>query len=183
MRVRLLPHYTIEDWERWEGRWELIEGIPYAMSPMPTPKHQRISLLIGSLLEEELEECEKCVSLISVDWVISEDTVLEPDNLIVCSEDLERDLFSKERLEFPPVVVFEILSPSTREKDRITKFQIYEERGVKYYVMVDPDTEEAEVYRLRDGKYELAGRFQKEGEFTFDLGKCRAKLNFSRIWR
>ena len=147
MKVKLLPHYTVEDWERWEGRWELIEGIPYSMLPMRTPKHQRISLLIGSLLEKE-KGCEKCVSLISVDWVITEDTVLEPDNLIVCSDDL-----------------------------------IYEEQGVKYYVTVDPEREEVEVYQLEDGKYKLAGRFQRSGEFTFDLGTCGAKLNFSKIWR
>ena len=183
MKVKLLPYYTIEDWENWEGRWELIEGIPYAMSPMPTPKHQRISLLIGSLLEEELGECEKCVSLISIDWVVSEDTVLEPDNLIVCSENLEKDLFSQKRLHFPPKAVFEILSPSTREKDRITKFQIYEEQGVKYYVIVDPDSQEVEVYQLKEGNYELACKFKRDGEFTFDLGECRAKLNFSKIWR
>ncbi len=183
MKVKFLPYYTIEDWENWEGRWELIEGIPYAISPMPTPKHQRISLLIGSLLEEELEECEKCVALISIDWVISEDTVLEPDNMIVCSEDLERDLFSQKRLYFPPKAVFEILSPSTQEKDRITKFQIYTKQGVKYYAIVDPDTQEVEAYQLKGGKYELAGKFQRDGKFTFDLGECKAKLNFSKIWR
>ena len=183
MKVKLLPYYTIEDWERWEGRWELIDGIPYAMSPMPTPKHQLISSNIARFLAQELEECEKCVALISIDWVVSEDTVLEPDNLIVCSDDLERDLFSQKRLHFPPKVVFEILSSSTREKDRITKYQIYEEQGVKYYVIVDPDSEEVEVYHLNEGKYELADKFKRDGEFTFDLGECRAKLNFSKIWR
>ncbi|TCK06622.1 hypothetical protein [Phorcysia thermohydrogeniphila] len=28
-----LPHYTYEDYKHWEGKWELIEGIPYAMCP------------------------------------------------------------------------------------------------------------------------------------------------------
>ncbi len=183
MKVRLLPHYSVEDWEQWEGRWELIEGIPYAMSPMPTPKHQLISTNICTLLKEELEECENCVCLISIDWQISEDTVLEPDNLIVCSENLEEELFSKKRLYFPPKVVFEILSPSTREKDRLTKYEIYEREGVSYYVLIDPDTEEVEIYRLEEGKYRELARFRREGEFTFDLGRCRAKLDFSKIWR
>ena len=31
-----LPHYTYEDYLCWEGRWELINGIPYAMTPAPT---------------------------------------------------------------------------------------------------------------------------------------------------
>jgi len=30
--VKLLPHYTYSDYENWEGQWELIDGIPYAMS-------------------------------------------------------------------------------------------------------------------------------------------------------
>ncbi len=38
--VKLLPYYTYEDYCRWEGRWELIDGIPFAMSPAPTPRHQ-----------------------------------------------------------------------------------------------------------------------------------------------
>lgn len=34
--VRILPHYTYSDYCNWEGRWELIEWIPYAMSPAPS---------------------------------------------------------------------------------------------------------------------------------------------------
>ena len=26
-----LPAYTYEDYQHWEGDWELIEGIPYAI--------------------------------------------------------------------------------------------------------------------------------------------------------
>ena len=33
------PHYTYEDYLLWEGRWELIEGMPYAMSPTPVIDH------------------------------------------------------------------------------------------------------------------------------------------------
>ena len=34
------PYCDVSDYEVWEGDWELIEGIPYAMSPVPTMKHQ-----------------------------------------------------------------------------------------------------------------------------------------------
>ncbi|HSV11108.1 MAG TPA: hypothetical protein VLI68_10085 [Hanamia sp.] len=34
--VKLLPHYTYEDYCHWEGRWEVIDGIPYAMIPAPS---------------------------------------------------------------------------------------------------------------------------------------------------
>jgi len=48
---RELPHYTYEDYSNWEGRWELIQGIPYAMSPSPSYTHQRISQKIARLLD------------------------------------------------------------------------------------------------------------------------------------
>lgn len=35
--VKLLPYYTYKDYCNWEGRWELIEGIPFAMSRTSTP--------------------------------------------------------------------------------------------------------------------------------------------------
>jgi Uma2 family endonuclease len=35
---------TIEDWAGWDGRWELIHGVPYAMTPSPGFEHQRISV-------------------------------------------------------------------------------------------------------------------------------------------
>ncbi|MEP6596015.1 MAG: hypothetical protein ABJA71_08705 [Ginsengibacter sp.] len=40
------PHYTYDEYCQWEGRWELIEGMPYAMSLLPVPEHQRFSLRI-----------------------------------------------------------------------------------------------------------------------------------------
>lgn len=40
--IRILPHYTYEEYCKWEGRWELIDGIPFAMSPAPLPEHQLI---------------------------------------------------------------------------------------------------------------------------------------------
>ncbi len=36
------PGYTVDDWQTWEGRWELINGVAYDMTPAPSPEHQRI---------------------------------------------------------------------------------------------------------------------------------------------
>ena len=175
----LYPHYTYEDYRSWEGRWELIRGVPYAMTPLPRPRHQRLSGRIHYLLEEALEEagCPECVALLPVDWKISEDTVVQPDNLVYCGELPEEDFITK-----PPVVIFEVLSPSTARKDRILKFALYEEAGVKYYVLVDPDRNEAEVFRLKEERYLREGIFS-EGLYTFDLGPCRLNFNFQRLFR
>lgn len=44
--IKILPHYTYEDYRQWERQWELIDGIPFAMSPAPTPRHQ---LIVGNI--------------------------------------------------------------------------------------------------------------------------------------
>ena len=55
LSIKDIPTYNYDDYLNWEGRWELINGIPYAMSPMPYPKHQRISNNISWQLTELLK--------------------------------------------------------------------------------------------------------------------------------
>ena len=86
LKIEDLPHYNYYDYSKWEGKWELIKGIPYAMTPAPVIKHQRLNSKIDRYLGELLKKCEKCEALLPVDWVIEEDTVVQPDNLVVCSE-------------------------------------------------------------------------------------------------
>ncbi|MCP5054464.1 MAG: Uma2 family endonuclease, partial [bacterium] len=81
-----LPHYTYDDYAQWEGRWELIRGIPYAMTPAPVIRHQEISVNIIWQLKERLKECNTCSVLLPVDWQVAEDTVVQPDVLVVCGE-------------------------------------------------------------------------------------------------
>jgi len=174
--VKILPHYTYDDWLNWEGQWELIDGIPYAMSPMPVPKHQRIA---GNLTTEfgiELKKCKECNAYQPVDYKITEDVIVQPDMLIVCGK------IDKKFLDFPPILVAEILSPSTALKDKHSKFQIYEEQHIKYYLIISPDKEEVEVYTIEDGAYQLK-QTGKEFVYTFSFAEnCTATIDFKEIW-
>jgi Uma2 family endonuclease len=117
---KILPHYTYADYLLWKGQWELIDGIPYAMSPMPRPEHQRIAGNLHAELRSALKESKcDCTVYQPIDYKIEEDTVLNPDLLIVCKP------ITKQFLDFAPEVVVEILSPSTALKDRHTKYEIY----------------------------------------------------------
>jgi hypothetical protein len=86
LQMEDLPHYTYDDYIQWEGKWEIINGIPYSMVPAPVKKHQWISSEIVWQLKEQLKDCPKCEVLLPVDWPISEDTVVQPDLLVVCDE-------------------------------------------------------------------------------------------------
>ena len=84
--VRILPYYTYEDYSLWEGRWELIEGIPYAMSLAPTPRHQWIVVNMVSELRAAIKKskCKHCKVYDFIDVKVEEDTILQPDASIVC---------------------------------------------------------------------------------------------------
>lgn len=173
---RLLPHYTYADYLHWEGQWELIEGIPHAMSPAPGMRHQDVSGNLFSIFKDALsrQEC-NCKVFLPIDYRVNEDTVLQPDLLIVLNPVMGK--FISE----PPALVVEILSPSTALKDRNNKLHIYETQKIPYYLIVDPDKNIVEVYSLNDeGEYALAPLLNT---YTFDLpGHCSIELDVARIW-
>lgn len=171
-----LPHYNYDDYSQWEGKWEIINGIPYAMVPAPSIKHQDLCVEIVFHLKSILKNCGRCKVLLPVDWQITDDTVVQPDVLVVCADQLE-DV----KLTTTPVLVFEVLSPSTNQKDRVLKYRLYEEAGVKYYCIVDPVNYSAEVFELGDNKYRDAGGF-KEGKMVLHLGPCSIYLDFGEIF-
>ncbi len=171
-----LPHYNYEAYVQWEGRWELIHGVAHAMSPTPNIMHQAISQNIASQLARALENCQECHALLPVDWKIDEETTVQPDNLVVCGE-LEPAAY----LSKAPTLIFEILSKSTAKKDRITKFNLYEQESVRYYIIVDPTERLAKVYHLQDGRYIKLLDASKD-TVEFHLGKCSVLFDFSKIW-
>lgn len=174
--VKILPHYIYEDYVQWEGRWELIDGIPYAMSPAPVPKHQWVSTNLATEFRVALKNCKNnCRVYQPLDYKITDDTILQPDMLVVCGE------IYKKFLDFPPALVAEILSPSTALKDRHTKFEIYQLQGVPYFLIINCDIEIVEIYRLQNGTYELADSGRK-AQFTFQFGNCSVPIHFSEIW-
>lgn len=176
--VKLLPYYTYKDYCNWEGRWELIDGIPFAMSPAPTPRHQWLVYNIAFEFKTALKKskCKHCKMYDFLDVKIEEDTILQPDSLIVCKP------ITKKFLDFPASLVVEILSPATSLKDRHTKFSLYEQFGIKYYLIVDEVKEEVEIYCLENSKYILQKNSQ-DIPFTFSLDNdCKIDVLLKNIW-
>ncbi|MEO6733395.1 MAG: Uma2 family endonuclease [Ferruginibacter sp.] len=169
------PYYTYEDYCQWEGKWELIEGMPYAMCPAPVPAHQRTSLLLSRRLDEALEVCKHCTAYLPLDWKITEDTIVQPDLLIVCNK------IEKKFLDFAPALVVEILSPATASKDRGEKMELYQSQQVKYYLIVDPQFKKVEIYECVDSQYQLVSVGPETYLFSFP-NTCTAQVNLLDIW-
>ena len=176
--VKLLPYYTYADYCNWEGRWELIEGIPFAMSPVPNLRHQWVGSNIIYELKRAIKEtkCKHCKVYEFIDVKIAEDTIVQPDCTIICKP------AKKNFLDFPPSLVVEILSEATALKDRRTKFSIYENFGIQYYLIVDPEKELAEIYSLKNSKYILQKHFS---DVPFNLllaDECKIKIVIKNFW-
>ena len=176
IKKEYLPNYTYDDYVQWEGDWELIYGVPYAMAPAPMIKHQSISNKIAWQLQNVLQECKVCQALLPIDWKIDDSTVVQPDNLIICHTPQNEAYIKK-----APKVIFEILSKSTATVDKNLKYELYEKEGVNYYIIVDPNESIAKVYKLKDGKYiKLCDAYEDSVDFT--LNECAFTFDFSKVW-
>ena len=172
------PRYTYKEYLKWEDKWELIDGYPYMMAPAPTIEHQSISFKIAKELDFMLENCSLCQALLPVDWKINDETVVQPDNLVICHKPKNKNYITK-----APKIIFEVLSKSTAKKDTGIKFELYESEGVNYYIIVDPDEKIAKAYELKEGRYIKMGDFSDE-KIKFDISTCKKQLTFNmkKIW-
>ena len=178
LAMKDLPHYTYDDYVEWEGKWELIEGVPYAMAPAPSFEHQSISQKIAYELQRNINDCKYCRALLPVDWQIAEDTVVQPDNLVVCGP-----VHAGKKLSTTPRLIFEILSPATARKDRGLKYRLYEAAGVRYYAIVSPLQKSTDIYKLEDGKYTLVFEADEKSRFVFDVDEgCRIDFDFTGLF-
>jgi Uma2 family endonuclease len=173
---KYLPRYTVEDYRLWEGDWELIEGIAYAMAPSPFGKHQKVIAELIVQLSDQIKPCDKiCRIYPELDWIISDDTVLRPDLVIIC-KDIE------EYLKETPEVVVEVVSKSTAQKDEHLKFEIYQREKVPYYILVYPDLEKVRGFKLIDRKYD---KFFDSDDGTLKItlkNGCTAEVNVKELF-
>ena len=176
MSLAYFPIYTYEDYKKWDGDWELIDGYPYAMAPAPVRKHQYIASLINHQLMENLEECEECEVLIEEDYLVDDSTVLRPDIVVSC-DDPHKEYISK-----APEIIVEIISPTTKLKDENLKFSIYEREKVKYYILVYPDELKAKIFKHNGERFIKEGVFERE-TYEFNDVTCYAKIDFERVFK
>jgi Uma2 family endonuclease len=132
---------TVDEFLAWaegqEGRWELYNGVPYAMAAEQTG-HGEVKYLVQTALVQGIRKAGlPCHMLPDAATVrISEYVAHEPDALVYCGEKLPRNT-----IEVPnPVIVVEVASPSTRKIDAALKLTGYFSlASVHHYLIVDPE--------------------------------------------
>jgi Uma2 family endonuclease len=154
--VETQEHYTYKDYLEWEDglrRWELFDG-EAMMLAAASPEHQRISRRLAYQFATFLEG-KNCEIFPAIDVRLfpdddeSDDVLYVPDLALVC----DKDALDNRAYKGPPLLVVEILSPSTSNYDQWVKLANYQLAGVQEYWIVDPETRQMQVCLLRDGKY------------------------------
>ena len=73
--------------------------------------------------------------------------MVEPDISVVC----DKSKLDQYGCKGAPDLVIEILSPSTRRRDRLVKWNLYQRAGVREYWLVNPEEQSVQVMLLDNG--------------------------------
>jgi Uma2 family endonuclease len=150
--AREYKRYTVDEFMSWDEsiRAELYDG-ELRMMANPTTRHQRVLNRINVQLSLFLrgKPCEVFPAPYGVRLSDREDTVFEPDIIVVC----DKTKLDRMMCNGAPDLVVEILSPSSVRYDKIRKYDKYREAGVREYWIVDPDKNTLQANILLDGRY------------------------------
>ena len=99
-----------------------------------------------------------------------------PDLVVFCGEpEFEDDTFDT---LLNPVVIIEVLSPSTETYDREEKFGYYKQlSSLKEYILVSQDKVHVEHYQLQEMQWELKEFHALQDTLTLSSIDCKLSLN------
>lgn len=157
---------------------EILDG-ELVVTPAPSPLHQRVS----KRLQRQLEDYFEARGLGEVfnaplDAILGPHDVVEPDILIVT----DTATISTRAIERAPMLVVEILSPSTERTDRTRKRDRYAVSGIEHYWLVSIEERSVLCLRLSRGTYVVAAEGRGDtGLVHPDWGDLR--LDLAALWR
>jgi Uma2 family endonuclease len=169
MSIAAKKPMTVDDFLVWaegrEGRWELHEGELVAMSPERLA-HVESKFEVATALKSAIRRAgAPCYAVPDGATVrISAHTAFEPDALVYCGPRLP-----PAAIEVPnPIVVVEVLSPTTVASDHGVKLEGYFSLpSVMHYVILDADARKAIHHKRGQGDI-IETRILSDGSVRLD---------------
>jgi len=143
-------------------RYELIDGTPVAMSPERV-RHAEIKLAIAVALKQAALGRKQICHVLpdGMTVVVDEYTTYEPDALVYCGDELSGDVVVVPE----PIIIVEVLSPSTKHVDSGSKLVGYfAVESVQHYLVIDPITEKI-MHHSRSDNGRIVTSIIASGEF------------------
>jgi Uma2 family endonuclease len=160
---------TVEEFLRWEEaqpeapRFELVDGAPRMMSP-ERASHVRVKTAVLVALSRAVSRAELGCEVFNEGLTIpvNDRNGYKPDVHVTC-ERIDGDNCLSEQ----PVIIVEVLSPSTAGFDRGAKLIGYFSlESVAHYLLVDPAGRTVEHHQRKDG--EITRRVLASGALALD---------------
>ena len=166
-----LPQHkmTVDEYLAWAegqpGRYELYTGRVYAMAP-ERAGHAKVKFAVQAAFAAAIRkagaECHMLPDGMTVR--VDANTAHEPDALVYCGEELPDSA-----IEVPnPVILVEVLSPSTRRIDASLKLAGYFSiESVRHYLIVDPERPLI-IHHARVGDDSIRTQIHYQGVLVLD---------------
>jgi len=164
---------TIAEFLRWQelqdDRYELVDGepVPHRMMTGASQRHDLIALNALVSLRTALrgKQCRPITADVAIE--LPTGALRRADAAVDCGRLRDADYVASE-----PVLVLEVLSPSTRQIDRFRKLEEYKSiASLHYILLVEPSTPAAKLYE----------RDEREGWISSDLIGLDAVVPISRL--
>ena len=172
---------TLDEFLRWDDgtdtRYELIDGFPVAMAP-PDEAHRILALRLGAQIDAALAGQRPCNAQIERGVVRPDraDSYYAPDIAVTC----EPNAPGRQAM-VDPILIIEILSPSTERSDRRLKLPAYQNlQSVREIMLIDADTYHAELYRRENDHWGI--ELVRGAEASFSLVSVDLRILMSEFY-
>lgn len=170
-RDELPSRMRVEEFLDWLDRWpddpayELIDGVPVAMAP-GRAIHARLKAEIWLALRDGIRakqlQCEALIDGVGLsvdDW-----SVYQPDAMVYCGDRVDDET----RLVPHPIIVVEVLSPSTQHVDTGRKLEGYFRKASIVHYLIVPTERRAVIHHRRMDDERIETRIIRSGTLALD---------------
>jgi Uma2 family endonuclease len=181
--------YSYADYLQWKfkERLELIRGSIFQLSA-PNTNHQIVAVELTKQLSIFLEgkACHVFAAPFDVrlprpgktaDNLVK--TVVQPDICVVCDE----SKIDEKGVCGAPDLVVEILSPGNTKHEVRTKFELYEEAGVREYWLINPEEENIIIYLLDENKKLNSGKMYAGGDIISSTAVAGFTIDVEQLFK
>lgn len=142
LKTKISVEEYLEDEKFSRTRHEFINGEVYKM-PDSSANHNRICMNLLMKLDSQIENSNCEVFGLNFQLRIGEDIFYYPDVFVACDKNPKSEYYREE-----PILIIEVVSPSTRQTDRREKLRAYRQiPSVQEYVIVEQDKIHVEIHR------------------------------------
>ena len=180
--AKLKTKISIEDYLEGENfseiKHEFINGEVYAMAGA-SDRHYRIEMNIATKLDAHLAQSKFEAFMAEMKLKADEKTFYYPDVFVSCDKVIKSSFYREE-----PILIIEVVSPSTRQIDRREKLRVYQQiPAVQEYVIIEQDKMLIELHRRQpDGRW--ITYFYNEGDLEeqIEFQSVNLSLNLEEIY-